>query len=356
MENISDTHRVITDTSDTKPDTGRSIIDKGRTFLRKAGQGLEKAGQSMKGYRDSEESEKLRAFEDKAKTVGERIDLAGLGLVTFGPEGVIPFAIDEVVGTSLLLLGEGAEAEAAIVDRFQNTTHALGRKIKTAGKTIEHFGKKPTEDGNDIIENYDTTAGFASLEYEKKANKRGVIEFQGKQYVRDQELSNQDNAFGAYPQINAKEGEKPDLYLVYKGTNPKHGKDLHYDWHILKDTTRNTDMYKEYDRLTKAAFDKYGDTHKIHMVGHSKGGSNVSALSCVYHPESATTFNKGAVPWESSCPNRQTHVHNFTTGYDLISAATYFPRKKESTHFITTKKGVSLLDPAYFHNMDHFIK
>ena len=142
MENISDSHRVVTDTSDTKPDSGRSIIDKGRTFLRRAGQGLEKAGQSMKGYRDSEESEKLRAFEDKAKTVGERIDLAGLGLVTFGPEGIVPFAIDETLGTSLVLLGEGAEAEAAIVDRFQNTTHALGRMLKERWvNTRESFGE-----------------------------------------------------------------------------------------------------------------------------------------------------------------------------------------------------------------------
>ena len=48
MENISDSHRVVTDTSDTKPESGRSIIDKSRTFLRRAGESLEKAGQSMK--------------------------------------------------------------------------------------------------------------------------------------------------------------------------------------------------------------------------------------------------------------------------------------------------------------------
>ena len=101
MENISDSHRVITDTSDTKPESGRSIFDKGRTFLRRAGESLEKAGQSMKKYRTDEEQEKLRAFEDKAKTVGERIDLAGLGLLTFGPEAVAPFAADETVSREI---------------------------------------------------------------------------------------------------------------------------------------------------------------------------------------------------------------------------------------------------------------
>ena len=355
MENISDSHRVVTDTSDTN-DSGRSIFDKGRTFLRRAGESLEKAGQSMKGYRTDEEQEKLRAFEDKAKTVGERIDLAGLGLLTFGPEAVAPFAADETVGTGLVILGEGAEAEAAIVDRFQNTTHVIGRKIKTAGKTIEHLGKKAKEDGSDIVDNYETAVAFAGGAYDKKQDKRDNVTLQGRTFERDKELSNQNNAVDVWKEINAKEGEKPALYIAMKGTNPKHMKDLYYDWHIFKDSTEDTDMYKEYDRLTKAVYDKYGDTHKIHMTGHSKAGHVISKLSCTYHPESAITFNKGAVPWESGCKDRKTHVHNFTTGYDLISAATYFPRKKESTHFITTNKNVSLLDPAYFHNMDHFRK
>jgi len=356
MENISDSHRVITDTSDTKPDAGRSIIDKGRTFLRKAGQGLEKAGQSMKEVDTSETQEKLDKFAEDAERAGLDMDLMGTGWLVFGPEGVAPFLENEAIGTGLALVGVVAEGESEMEEGVEYSSHFLGKGIKTAGKTIEHLSKKPTEHGNDIIENYETAAGLASLAYDKKADKRDNVTLQGRTYERDKEFSNQNNAVDVWKEINSKEGTKPALYIAMKGTNPKHMKDLYYDWHIFKDSTESTDMYKEYDRLTKAVFDKYGDTHKIHMTGHSKSGNVISKLSCVYHPESAITFNKGAVPWESSCEGRKTHVHNFTTGYELISAATYFPRKKESTHFITTKKGVSLLDPTYFHNMDHFKK
>ena len=75
MENISDSHRVVTDTSDTN-DSGRSIFDKGRTFLRRAGESLEKAGQSMKGYRDGEEFKYSLSFGKRASPVhGEIIDI-----------------------------------------------------------------------------------------------------------------------------------------------------------------------------------------------------------------------------------------------------------------------------------------
>tara|TARA_B100001094_G_scaffold306414_1_gene337143 strand:- start:3036 stop:4226 length:1191 start_codon:yes stop_codon:yes gene_type:complete len=392
MENISDSHRVVTDTSDTN-DSGRSIFDKGRTFLRRAGDTLERAGQSMKkvnmthygkSLKDVDTSEQQKAFEEfgeDADLIGRRIQDAGIvelagGWMFFGaaPELLGGVAAQETAGWILEKTGGAAKDGAALAHTTQNSAHlvgktidrtekvteegihALGRGIKTAGKTIEHFGKKATEHGSDVIDNYETAVGFAGGAYDKKEDKRDNVTLQGKTYERDKEFSNQNNAVDVWKQINCEDPNDCNVYIAMKGTNIWHMKDLYYDWHIFKDSTENTDMYKEYDRITKEVFDRYGDTHKIHMTGHSKGSNVISKLSCKYHPESAITFNKGAVPWESSCKNRQTHVHNFTTGYDLISAATYFPRKKESTHFITTNKNVSLLDPAYFHNMDHFTK
>lgn len=356
MENIGDSHRVVTDTSDTKPDSGRSIFDKGRTFLRRAGESLERAGQSMKEVDTSETQEKLNKFADDAERAGLDMDVGGFGWFLLGPEGVAPFLENEAIGTGLALVGVAAEGLSEMEQGVEYSSHFLGKGIKTAGKTIEHLGKEAKEDGSDIIDNYETAVAFSGGAYDKKEDKRDNVTLQGRTYERNKEFSNQNNAVDLWQEINCKDPDDCHMYIATKGTNPKHGKDLYYDWHIFKDSTESTDMYKEYDRLTKEIFDKYGDTYKIHMTGHSKAGNVISKLSCKYHPESATTFNKGAVPWESSCKDRQTHVHNFTTGYDLISAATYFPRKKESTHFITTNKNVSMLDPAYFHNMDHFRK
>ncbi len=399
MENIGDSYRMVTDTSDTRPDSGRSIFDKARTFLRRAGQAeddmayhMRDDGETLQEYhmkRDgkhdgkkfktldtSEIQEKLENFGEDADLVGRRIQDAGIaelaaGYMYYGPvpELIIPIGAQETVGWVLEKVGGAAKDSAAATHQFQNAAHLLGKTISrteketekmihSLGRGIETAGEffDKHEDGSHIVDNYETAVAFSSGSYDKKEDKRDNVTLQGRTYERDKELSNQNNAVDVWKQINCEDPDDCHVYWVGKGTNPKHGKDLHYDWHIFKDSTEDTKMFKEYERLAKATFEKYGGSHKIHMVGHSKAGNVISKLSCKYHPETAITFNKGAVPWESECKNRQTHVHNFTTGYDLISAATYFPRKKESTHFITTKKGVSLLDPTYFHNMDHFKK
>lgn len=167
-------------------------------------------------------------------------------------------------------------------------------------------------------------AGYNRQKYAHKLAEKG--------YVLDTELSNHNN------QVYYNPTEKKTIVNVSGSHNVG---DFITATSILTGRLRDTKRYKEARRTTERAKSKYDG--KVTLVGHSLGGSIVSAMPSEDR-QSKVTYNKGTWTPDSLKPSRKDETHYRT----LLDPTSIFAAVDRNTRVIP----MTYWDPHSSNNLD----
>jgi hypothetical protein len=306
---------------------GRSVSQKLKTFARNAGDSLIVAGDMDKNIgKNIVKTSKLSA------KIGAGAISLGSALSTLGPETA-------PVSAPLIGYGTALETRALTGLFLGGSLVEIGSGLRQAGQTIHNYTQKPRSSiKKEHHIHYDVAHGAMN-------NETSI-----KDHTHDKELSTH-RKIDVWKSDNSK-----DVYIGYEGTQLfKKQKDafddLEADYHILTNTTENSKMFKDVDKLTQKVYEKYPD-HSIHMAGTSLGGKLAHSMACKYNPSSAVTFNMGINGLlDSGCEEAKTRVVNYTTGIDPISTSVLIQRPKEDNYII--KRNKKIKSPHSLLNFDY---
>jgi hypothetical protein len=143
-----------------------------------------------------------------------------------------------------------------------------------------------------------------------------------------------------------------NVFIAYRGTDPKNISDLYMDANIATNTLRQTKRYKAEEKKLKKVKKHLVNDKDIFLTGHSLGFGIGAALARDNKVTAGYGYAAGSNPYvdyKEMGKKSKSEIHTHSTLVDPISIGSAVPRDNETFHYVAKKKGKDV------HTMDNYL-